>query len=192
MLTGRSSFPMHLVFGESRKMLEHWHDFYLLVGTAASALLALLFVAVSIGASILSRETAGPTRTYMSPVAFHFTAVLFVSAVALVPAHTQASLSLLLGGSAGIGVVYAVFVTRRLLRDGIADLPDRLAYGLSPFIAYAAILAASVLAYRGVEQAVEVLASGVLVLLMVNVRNAWDLLLAMARRLREAKEGGAG
>jgi hypothetical protein len=183
---------MHLPFRESERMLEHWHDFYLLVGTAASALLALLFVAVSIGAAVLSRDSRGPTRTYMSPVAFHFTAVLFVSAVALVPAHTQTSLSLLLGVSAGVGIVYAAFVTRRLLSDGIADLPDRLAYGLSPLIAYAAILAAAVLSYRGVEQAVEVLASGVLVLLIINVRNAWDLLLAMARRLREAREGGAG
>ena len=81
-------------------MLEHWHDFYMLVGTAAAALLALLFVAVSLGAGVLSRETSGPTRTYMSPVAFHFTAVLFVAAVALVPSHTQLSLSILLGGSA--------------------------------------------------------------------------------------------
>jgi hypothetical protein len=182
---------MHLLFRESERMLEHWHDFYLLVGTAASALLALLFVAVSIGAAVLSRDSRGPTRTYLSPVAFHFTAVLFVSAVALVPAHTPASLSLLLGVSAGVGVVYAVFVTRRLLSDGIADLPDRLAYGLSPLVAYAAILAAAVLFYRGAEQAVEVLASGVLVLLIINVRNAWDLLLAMARRLGEAREGGA-
>ena len=97
---------------------------------------------------VLSRDSRGPTRTYLSPVAFHFTAVLFVSAVALVPEHTPASLSLLLGVSAGVGVVYAAFVTRRLLSDGIADLPDRLAYGLSPLIAYAAILAAAQKAFE--------------------------------------------
>jgi hypothetical protein len=173
-------------------MLEHWHDFYLLVGTAASALLALLFVAVSIGAGVLSRDRSGPTRTYMSPVAFHFTAVLFISAVALVPVHTQTSLSLLLGGSAGIGALYAAFVTRRLLSDGIADVPDRLAYGLSPLIGYAAILAAAVLFYRGAERAMEILPCGVMVLLIINVRNAWDLLLSMARRLSQARQGGAG
>jgi hypothetical protein len=48
-------------------MLEHWHDFYLLVGTAASALLALLFVAVSIGAGVLSRDRSGPrSRSFPS------------------------------------------------------------------------------------------------------------------------------
>ena len=163
-------------------MLEHWHEFYGLVGTAAAALLALLFVAVSIGAGTLPWEPGGPTRTYTSPVAFHYTAVLFASALALVPTLTPTSLSVLIGGSAMIGIVYAGFIIRRLLTDNIADLPDRLAYGLAPLAAYSAILVAAVLFCVGSERAADVLAMGVVVLLIVNVRNAWDLLLAMARR----------
>jgi len=31
-----------------------WHDFYMLLGTGSAALVALLFVAVSIGASFLT------------------------------------------------------------------------------------------------------------------------------------------
>ena len=69
-----------------------------------------------------------------------------------------------------------------MLRDGIADLPDRLAYGLAPLVGYGAIFAAAVLFFIGSESAADVLASGVILLLIVNVRNAWDLLLAMARR----------
>ena len=41
-------------------MLEGWHDFYILLGTAAAALVVLLFVAASIGAGYLSAE---PTLT---------------------------------------------------------------------------------------------------------------------------------
>jgi len=163
-------------------MLEHWHEFYGLVGTAAAALLALLFVAVSIGAGMLSRESGGPTRTYTSPVAFHFTTVLFTSALALAPSHTPTSLTFLLGCSAVAGVIYSGFIIRRLLRDGIADLPDRLAYGLAPLVGYAAIFVAAILFFVGSETAADVLASGIILLLIVNVRNAWDLLLAMARR----------
>ena len=37
-------------------LLEHWHEFYTLVGTAAAALLALLFVAASLGVGILSKD----------------------------------------------------------------------------------------------------------------------------------------
>jgi hypothetical protein len=163
-------------------MLQPWHEFYGLVGTAAAALLALLFVAVSIGAGTLPPDHGGPTRTYTSPVAFHYTAVMFVSALALVPTQTPSSLSMLLGGSAIIGIVYAAFIIRRLLTDRIADLPDRLAYGFAPLGSYSAILAAAALFHVGSGRAADVLASGVLVLLIINVRNAWDLLLVMARR----------
>jgi hypothetical protein len=41
-----------------------WHDFYMLLGTASAALVALLFVAVSIGASFLTPERSVATRTY--------------------------------------------------------------------------------------------------------------------------------
>jgi len=34
------------------QLLEHWKEFYLLIGTAAAALVALLFVAASIGVGI--------------------------------------------------------------------------------------------------------------------------------------------
>jgi hypothetical protein len=69
-----------------------WHDFYMLLGTASAALVALLFVAVSIGASFLSGERSTATRTFMSPVVFHFSTLLLLSLIALVPAHTTISL----------------------------------------------------------------------------------------------------
>ena len=69
---------------ESR-VLEHWGDFYLLLGTAAAALLALLFVAVSLGVGFLTEERTIATRTFMSPVVIHFTSVFFAAAIAMVP-----------------------------------------------------------------------------------------------------------
>ncbi len=69
-------------------MLADWHEFYGLLGTAAAALLSLLFVVASIGASVLTPETAGATRTFMSPVAFHYANVLFLGLVALIPTQT--------------------------------------------------------------------------------------------------------
>ena len=65
-----------------------WHDFYLLVGTAGATLLALLFVAVSLGTGFLTDERAAATRAFYSPVVVHFTRGVFhLAAVALVPAH---------------------------------------------------------------------------------------------------------
>jgi hypothetical protein len=163
-------------------MLDHWHEFYALLGTAAAALLALLFVAASIGAGLLPRERSGPTRTYMSPVAFHYTAVLFVSALALVPSLMPPVFGTVLACAAVVGLAYSAFVLVRLLRDGIADLADRLAYGLAPLLSYAALLAAAILFFDELDLAAYLLAAGAMVLLVINIRNAWDLLLAMARQ----------
>ena len=172
-------------------LLEHWHEFYLLVGTAAAALVALLFVAASIGAGMLTRHAGGPTRTYMSPIAFHFTSALFVSAAALVPTHTRLTLGVLVGLNAIAGTIYAAFVLRRLFTDNIADLPDRICYGIIPFFAYAAGLVAAYLIFRGSIHAPEFLAGTVVLLLIVNIRNAWDLMLTLARRRGEADIGGS-
>jgi hypothetical protein len=51
-----------------------------------------------------------------------------------------------------------------------------------PVAAYLALIAASLMIYLGQPYALEVLASGLLLLLIVNVRNAWDLTLSMVRR----------
>ena len=126
-------------------LLEHWKEFYLLIGTAAAALVALLFVAASVGAGLLTRHAGGPTRTYMSPIAFHFTSALFVSAAALVPSHTPLTLGVLVGLNAVAGIVYAAFVLRRLFTDDIADLADRVCYGILPLFAYVAGLWAAYL-----------------------------------------------
>lgn len=67
--------------------LKEWHDFYVLVGTAGATLLALLFVAVSIGAGFLSEGRQLATRTFKTPVVVHFASVFFVPAVALFPWH---------------------------------------------------------------------------------------------------------
>jgi hypothetical protein len=171
-------------------LLEHWNEFYLLIGTAAAALVALLFVAASVGAGLLSSTPDGPTRTYVSPIAFHFTSALFVSAAALVPSHTLLTLGALVGLNAIAGMIYAAFVMRRLFTDNIADLADRFCYGLLPLAAYAAGLCAAYLIFCGSVHAPEFLAATVVLLLIVNIRNAWDLMLSLSRR-RAREEAAA-
>ena len=110
-------------------MLDGWHEFYILLGTAAAALVALLFVAVSIGAGFLSRESASATRTFMSPVIFHYASVLFLSLIALIPTHTAISLAAAIGVVAAVGLLYSVMILIRVLRDPVGDTADALAYG---------------------------------------------------------------
>jgi hypothetical protein len=170
--------------------LEHWHEFYLLLGTAAAALVALLFVAVSVGAGILSARSAAATRVYFSPVVVHFSTGLYASLLALVPSQTAASLAVLIGVPALACVVFNIVISTRLLRHHTADLQDRLGYGLGPLACYAAGVAAAGLFAIGHERAAELLAAALVVLLMINIRNAWDLALTMVRRQSERNRDG--
>ena len=129
-------------------MLDGWHEFYGLLGTAAAALVALLFVAASIGAGYLSAERRSATRTFTSPIVFHYTYVLFLSLAALVPINTDRSLAALIGVSAAIALVYSFFILAGVMRSATRDLDDRLAYGATPIAAYLAALAASVFIFE--------------------------------------------
>jgi hypothetical protein len=163
-------------------MLAQWHEFYILLGTAAAALVALLFVAASIGAGYLSAERGSPTHTYTSPIVFHYTYVLFLSLAALIPANTDWSLAGIIGVSAAIALVYSCFIFVRVMRGTTTDLDDRLGYGASPLAAYAATLAASIFIFMRSDAGPPLLAGALILLLLINIRNAWDLTLFFAQR----------
>jgi hypothetical protein len=163
-------------------MLDGWHEFYALLGTAAAALVALLFVAASIGAGYLSAERASPTRTFTSPIIFHYTYVLFLSLAALIPVNTDTSLALIIGISAAVALAYSAVILVRVMRSAVTDLDDRLGYGASPLAAYAAALAASIFIFQHSDVGPPLLAGSLVLLLLVNIRNAWDLTVFFAQR----------
>ena len=160
-----------------------WHDFYMLLGTASAALVALLFVAVSIGASFLSPERSTATRTFMSPVVFHFSTLLIISLIAMVPSHTALSLVIGIAAVAIAGLGYTTVVLVGLARASISDIADRFGYGILPLMSYVTMLAAAGLVISRATLAADILAAALLLLLAVNIRNAWDLMLAFAQQV---------
>jgi hypothetical protein len=165
--------------------LKQWHDFYLLVGTAGATLLGLLFIAVSLGAGYLTEERQSGTRTFMSPVVIHFTSVFFLSAIALFPSHQAGFFAALIGGTASIGAVVSTYITIQVVRTDMTNyVEDYLAYGLLPGLGYLALLAAAVSIYLEKDFGLNALAGALLLLTIVNIRNAWDLLLTMVHRHR--------
>ena len=72
----------------------------------------------------------------------------------------------------------------QLLRNRWTDyLQDHFGYGLLPLAGYVALLVAAWAdLHREHEIALDVLAVALLVLLVINIRNAWDLTLSMVRR----------
>ncbi len=79
-------------------------------------------------------------------------------------------------------------MTVQLLRhDWTNYKQDHLAYALLPTIAYVALLVAAALIWSENDFALDVLAGALLLLLIVNIRNAWDLTLSMVRHQTERR-----
>jgi predicted neutral ceramidase superfamily lipid hydrolase len=167
---------------QSQDLLKDWHEFYLLIGTAAAALIALLFVAASIGAGFMPPNRAHARRTYMSPVIFHFSSILFVSLVVLVQSHPRESHSLLIALNAVVGIVASIIICARLMRYSGVDWFDHIGYGTAPIVSYAAVLSAAVMLVLDSTVAPDILAAALIVLLIANIHNAWDLALTLASR----------
>ncbi|HZP74982.1 MAG TPA: hypothetical protein VFB45_02450 [Pseudolabrys sp.] len=168
--------------------LEKWHDFYTLVGTAGATLVALLFVAISLGAGFLTQERARMTRIFISPVVVHFGAVFFVAAISLIPEHKRLFFATLIGATGVAGICVSIYTVTRLIKLW-DDVMDHLAYGLIPGAGYVTLIVAAVFIAVDSEWALDTLAGGALTLLMVNIRNAWDLALSMVRRQSERANG---
>ena len=164
-------------------MLEGWHEFYAVLGTGAAALIALLFVAVSVGADALTPERTSATRTFMSPVVFHYTNILFLSLIALIPTQTWESFGLVIGVASIGSVIYSIVIAVRVHRNPVSDLPDRLCYGAIPAFCYASGLIVAPLLFAEKPAGLNLLAGAALLLLVINIRNAWDLMISLARRV---------
>jgi hypothetical protein len=151
---------------EARK---EWHDFYVLVGTAGATLLALLFVAVSLGAGFLTEKRQLATRTFMSPVAVHFSSVFFLSAVALFPSHQANFFAAVIGATAVIGAIISTYTTIQVVwTDMTNHMEDYLAYGLLPVVGYIALLAAALSIYLEKDFGLNALAGALLLPTIVS------------------------
>jgi hypothetical protein len=103
----------------------------------------------------------------------------------LFPSHQARFFAALIGATALIGASISTYITIQVVRTDLTNyLEDYFAYGVLPGIGYLALLAAAVSIYLGKDFGLNALAGALLLLTLVNIRNAWDLTLAMARRRR--------
>ena len=79
----------------------------------------------------------------------------------------------------------SAFITVELIRrEWTQYVRDYLAYGLLPAIGYLALFAAAALLYKESIYALDLLAGALLLLLLINIRNTWDLMLSMVRHAK--------
>jgi hypothetical protein len=163
--------------GSLTDQLREWHDFYMLVGTASATLVGLMFVSASIGASIYNESHRGAMRAFVTPTVVHFSALLFICILVMVPSHTFMTLGVLLGIGGLLGIAHSgIAVFTPLVRHRFTvDLSDSMFYALIPVLGYVLVAASGIMLLVQSSWSFNVIAAAVLVLLVAAIRNAWDM-----------------
>jgi hypothetical protein len=166
------------------ELLHEWHDFFLLVGTASATLVGLMFVAASIGSSIFNEEHRAPLKAFITPTVVHFAAALVTCLLGVMPTYDWRILGGLLGAEGIAGPIYGggILVQIVVRHRYNVDLIDRLFYALVPILGYLLLAIAAVLLLMQAPASVDVIAAGLLTLLLAGIRNAWDMTLWIAIR----------
>lgn len=158
------------------QQLEHWREFFLLSGTAGVTLTGVLFIVISLGPSIIATENATGVKAFISPNAVYFTTVLIVSNTLMAPDVSQQLVGWLLciGGALSLVYLWSVKGPQRWRENGLSVL-DWIWYIALPYAAYGIALLAGIAILRDELRAVSVIAADMLFMLVIGIRNAWDL-----------------
>lgn len=160
-----------------------WHDFYMMIGTAAATLVGLLFVSLSLNADAIIRKENADLRALATHTFGIFLSVLMFAVLFLIPDQGPPGLGLPLLGVGAYGLANA---TKNLVRAektparvwGLGGVGRRFAL---PTLCYCALLAIAVSVLLGSTGGLYWLVPVMILLILAASRNAWDLLL----RLRE-------
>lgn len=159
-------------------MFQGWDSFFLLLGGAAGAMIGLLFVVASLPSGLERQNRMRGASLYMSPTVFHFAIVLVISGVALAPRLSPLEAGTALGLCAAAGALHLGYVTWGIGSPNTPVPPhwsDLWCYGVAPVVLYLVLGAAAACTLAARPWAPEAVGGILLVLLLVAVRNAWDL-----------------
>jgi hypothetical protein len=171
-------------------MFVGWENFYGMVGQTAGTLIGLMFVVVTLGATLGGevRRKALLTAVPMlvTPTLVHFGAVLFIAMLALVPKASSVVVPWCLLACGVAGIVYVVILGAGIFSDrpslmDRADIGAHAAYVPVPAIAYITFAISAVVTLLGLRNANLAVGGGIVILVVVGIRNAWGMALFVAR-----------
>lgn len=153
--------------------LEPWHDFYVMMGGSGGALVGATFVVATLAGNI-EKRTIG-IRGFITPATVHLGSVVIGSAFMLVPTLDSLFVALLLGIGGLAGMIYGIIVYFRVTTLSI-DMIDRCWYGIFPILMYGLLGASAVLVFvKDIDHGLELIATALVALLIIGMRNAWDM-----------------
>ena len=178
--------------------LAKWDSFYIIVGSAAGALIGLQFVVLTLIAANPPRRAADAGAAFATPTIVHFGGVFFLSALLMVPWQTVTPAAVVPGLAGFGGVAYALIVARRMRKQDVYEpvFEDWLFHVVLPLAAYTALVVSSFAAPAHEPEALFGVGAAALVLLFVGIHNAWDavayhVLVNLAGSRTEGRGGNA-
>jgi len=156
--------------------LAEWDSFYVIVGSAAGALIGLQFVVMTLIAERPPVRAAEAGAAFATPTIVHFGSVLLVSALLRAPWHSVTPLAALWGLVGLGGLVYTAIVARRMRVQTTyrPDFEDWLFHALLPPTGYAILALSAFAAPSHMREALFVVGIAALLLLFIGIHNAWD------------------
>jgi hypothetical protein len=166
-------------------MFEGWGEFYLLAGSAAAVLIGLIFVVVTLMQDRPRASVLQGSKLYMGPVVLNVSFVLVLSAAALVPGISAKSFAAISGAVAAWGLIrgaQSIVGISALAGEDKPHWTDVWFYGVIPTAHYVLLAIASHAIWTGQPGAPLGVAAVIAGLLLITVRNEWDLVTWLAPR----------
>ena len=164
-------------------MFEGWGEFYLMAGGAAAVLIGLIFVVISLMQDRSRSSVLSGSKLYMGPIVLGVSFVLVLAAAALTPGMDRMTF-------AGVCAVVALWGLARGLMSsvGIHRLRDEVHwtdvwfYGVLPSAIYLALGGVAAAFWLDCPCASSGAAAVTTSLLVLAIRNEWDLITWIAPR----------
>jgi hypothetical protein len=170
--------------------LEGWGEFYVILGTAAGALIGLMFVVIALRSEGASARSVERFEAYATPTLVAFATVLVIAALATVPAHSDTSLGVCLLLSGIAGAIYTCYNTRQVQQeDGYTYMSDWAWRHVAPGLDYVALFIAGIVVWLDDALALYIMGASATVMLFIGVHNAWDTAVWIAAEHPEEEPG---
>jgi len=165
-------------------MFEHWGEYYLLAGSAAAVLIGLIFVVVTLMQDKPRSTMLSGARLYMGPVVLQVSFVLVLSAAALTPGISARDYAIVAAVVAlwGLyrGVQSTIGIQRLCWQEDPPHWTDTWFYGVFPSIISLGVGVVAWGFWTGAAWAVHSVAVAITAILLLAIRNEWDLVTWLA------------
>jgi hypothetical protein len=164
-------------------ILAPWSNFYVIVGSSAAGLTGLMFVVITLIAGMdRDQRTPDGIGAFGTPTVMHFCVALLISAVLAAPWSALVHPATLVGLTGLFGILHVLHAARKAVRQTAYQTvrEDWIWYSVLPLASYLAIAATALAVLWVPTKALFALAGGVLLLIFIGIRNAWDIVTWLA------------